>query len=169
MPHAMLSRKLLCRVESMTRQRNAGRRAGRACTSRISWMESPSDARDPPPEVALAASRRLGSRRKDLPDRHGPVDFFRQRGGQSAVEPAAGKPFGTDDRGQGGVARTVDSMARHAGNHKGLNDPWEGARGHGTSFYRTGSAGGSGHRFLLGQKNFAGGASPPTAARAQPS
>src|SRR5258708_24228461 len=116
-------------------------------------MESPSDARDPPPEVALAASRRLGSRRKDLPDRHGPVDFFRQRGGQSAVEPAAGKPFGTDDRRQGGVARTVDSMARHAGNHKGLSDPWEGAGGHGTSFYLRGSAGGIGASLPFGREN----------------
>src|SRR5229473_353389 len=119
-------------------------------------MGGPSDARDPPPEVALAASRRLGSRRKDLPDRHGPVDFFRLRRGQSAVEPAAGKTFGTDDRRQGGVARTVDSMARHAGNHKGPCNPWEGAGRYGTSFYSGGSTGGSAHRFLLGPKNFAG-------------
>src|SRR5258708_5378563 len=112
-------------------------------------MGGPSDARDPPPEVALAASRRLGSRRKDLPDRHGPVDFFRQRRGQSAVESAAGKTFGTDDRRQGRASCSVDSMARHAGNHKGPSDPWEGAGRYGTSFYSGGSTGGASPPLLL--------------------
>src|SRR5260370_8775595 len=118
-------------------------------------MEGRNDACDPPPEVALAAPRRLGSRRKGSPDRHGPDDFFRQRGRQPAVEPSAREPFGTDDRCQGGVARSVDSMARQAGNHKGPGNPREGARGHGTTFYRGGSAGGCSPRFSSGPPKFA--------------
>src|SRR6266852_9799623 len=106
-------------------------------------MEGRNDARDAPPKVALAASRRLGSRRKDLPDRHGADDFFWQRRGQPVVDPAAGKPFGADDRRQGRVASAVHSLVRHAGNHKEPGDPREGTRGHGTSFYGGGSAGGS--------------------------
>src|SRR2546429_3828695 len=98
MPRTTLFRKRWCSAESTNSQRSGLRRAGRACTSTFSWREDLNDARDPPPEVALAASRRLDSRRKDLPDRHGSDDFFRKRRRQPAVEPPAGKPFGTDDQ-----------------------------------------------------------------------
>src|SRR6266436_8626632 len=97
MPRTTLFRKRWCSAELTNSQRSGLGRAGRVCTSTFSWREDLNDARDPPPEVALAASRRLDSRRQDLPDRHGSDDFFRQRRGQSIVEPAAHKPFGTAD------------------------------------------------------------------------
>src|SRR5713226_5406549 len=113
-------------------------------------MRPRNDAGDPPPEVALAASRRLGSRRKDFPDHNRTDNFFWQRRRQPVVEPAAGQPFGNDDGREGRAARRVYSLVRHAGHRKGFGDSREGASGHGTSFYRGGSAGGSAHRFFLG-------------------
>src|SRR5690348_10956484 len=106
-------------------------------------MEGQSDARDPPPEVALVATHRLGSRREDHPDRHGPNDLFRQRRRQPVADPPAGKPIGTNDWRQGGVALSIDSLAGDAGHHKGSGDPREGTRRHGTTLYRGGSTSGS--------------------------
>src|SRR5438034_6077282 len=95
-------------------------------------MEGQSDAGDPPPEVALAASRRVGPWRKNRCDRHGRGDIFRQRGRQPIADAPASKPIGKSDRREGGVALLVDSLVCHAGHHKGSGDPWKRAGRYGT-------------------------------------
>ena len=132
-------------------------------------MEGQSDAGDPPPEVALAASRRVGPWRKNRCDRHGRGDIFRQRGRQPIADAPASKPIGKSDRREGGVALLVDSLVCHAGHHKGSGDPWKRAGRYGTTLHGGGSAGWFAHRFVLGPQDFLGRACCPEAACARPS
>src|SRR5207247_8204522 len=103
----------------------------------------------PPPEVALAASRRVGPWRKNRCDRHGRGDIFRQRGRQPIADAPASKPIGKSDRREGGVALLVDSLVCHAGHHKGSGDPWKRAGRYGSTIHGGESAGGGTYVFLM--------------------
>jgi len=65
MPHADAIQEALALQSGIIYQAEKWlKEAGRACTSRFIRMEGRNDAADPPPEVALAASRGLASRAK---------------------------------------------------------------------------------------------------------